>query len=323
MNPKPFIISCDDIDLFVANQPPSDLSNLCFFFIKDGCKKKFFGKGLKPEQAIQIQMNNQQSIVEIVFAKFGSEGGDVQFKGNQLTDLFQLLKKTPFFTWNQLDLIKSERESLKYRYNKGIDDRITEDNFENVYYLRILQDMLDFRHNNKISLLLHDAFIQIMLTTIFRNSFKYSVTYNITKNIPDNLWEPNMVFIDFIFKLYNTITLLTYKKLGIQLKIRLDQLLPIKQQGELSFILSISNYKIQVKALIDFILKYTKPNIMQISQPLPMSQPLQVTGGKKKKLSDKTVHELRTLMKKHKKKCSKDGKRLTKSQMITILKRCL
>ncbi len=50
-------------------------------------------------------------------------------------------------------------------------------------------------------------------------------------------------------------------------------------------------------------------------------------GGKKKKktsssLSQKTVDQLRSMMKKHGKKCSKDGKRLTKDQLIRVLKRC-
>ncbi len=50
-------------------------------------------------------------------------------------------------------------------------------------------------------------------------------------------------------------------------------------------------------------------------------------GGKKKKktsssLSEKTVYQLRSMMKKYGKKCSKDGKRLTKDQLIRVLKRC-
>ncbi len=49
-----------------------------------------------------------------------------------------------------------------------------------------------------------------------------------------------------------------------------------------------------------------------------------MNGGKKKtsSLSDKTVDQLRSMMKKHGKKCSKDGKRLTKDQLIRVLKRC-
>ena len=53
--------------------------------------------------------------------------------------------------------------------------------------------------------------------------------------------------------------------------------------------------------------------------------PPQTAGKKKKvskKLSDKTVDQLRSMMKKHGKKCSKDGKRLTKDQLIRVLKRC-
>ena len=44
-------------------------------------------------------------------------------------------------------------------------------------------------------------------------------------------------------------------------------------------------------------------------------------GGKKKSLSECTVKELRSKMKKRKLICSKDGKKLTKAQMIQKLRR--
>ncbi len=45
------------------------------------------------------------------------------------------------------------------------------------------------------------------------------------------------------------------------------------------------------------------------------------SGGKKKSLSNCTISELRSKMKKKKLPCSKDGKKLTKSQMIQKLRR--
>jgi hypothetical protein len=315
---KPNPLKSHQVDLSKPN--PVDLLNFYYFFIKDGCKKKIFGSGLKSEQIIVLYMDEKNSPLRIMFRKLGSEGGDVLFDTNrELEYLFELLQKTPFLTWLQLKEIDS---GLNFRFDQRTGKiYMKKDIYE--YFVEIFKRIIDDENKNKISLLLFDAFIKIMETNTFKNRYKYYLHEN-----KEKLMKSNMFFIDFMFKLYNTITLFTYKKLGIQLKIRLDQLLPIRQQGELSFILSISNYSNQVNTLVDFILKYTKPesiqtNIKQMPQ-LPMSQLSEqiVRGGKKNKLSDKTVDQLRTLMKKHKKKCSKDGKRLTKSQLIAILKRC-
>ncbi len=262
-----------------------------FFITKDGCQSGFLGS-FRKTRMIHYQKNNEGQYKYIYFEteKKGSNSVDLKFNEVKLLNGLQLIaKKTPFVSFEQLKLIRSYIQNFSMN---------TKD--YTVFYMGILNILL---YESPISKLipklglspmknLKDAFYKITR----ENPIQITSTYT---GVPETLQiQQDMNLVNKLFKLYNTICFDAYHIYSLQ----------------------ESNMFVGRNAgnIITLLLSNVNEVIMYLVGLTPQ------TAGKKKKtssLSEKTVDQLRSMMKKHGKKCSKDGKRLTKDQLIRVLKR--
>ncbi len=208
---------------------------------------------------------------------------EITFEGERLNKLIKVSEYTPFVSFNQI------QEFDEY-FNHGLNTSSNQNQQKIQFLLGVLNILIGDSSINKMSKVK-------LLKPIFDDT---------TAQI-----RQTMDFIKKMFIIYNSFGIYYYSFYQnlIQKKYILNA--QLNKMLYYDIILSMSNNERSTKNINKLV------EIMNLIQ-VPMN------GGKKKtsSLSDKTVDQLRSMMKKHGKKCSKDGKRLTKDQLIRVLKRC-
>ncbi len=272
-----------------------------FYLMKDGC-----GGWLQKPKSMTLNKE---------YVQFDKTGGmllsnqDIKFNTPKLNAILELVaKKTPFVSGEQLKLIHTYvttsriMEQMPNNYNYVIS------NIESnpyLFYDTILRILLATSIITKIKdtpqmRILNEFYGKFdhNIHYVFMGGFKYKI----------DLINLDMPHLDLFFKLYNHICSEYYHELNIQVPtnmiiyLRGEDRYPLESMDNLLFYLKKKGY-------------------------ITLNKVQNQNGGAKKKrtkstLSTKTVEQLRKLMKKHGKKCSKDGKKFTKDQMIRTLRRC-
>jgi hypothetical protein len=260
-----------------------------FYLTKDGCSGMGFFKNPKSIKINNTSLSFDQK--ELLTTK------SILFKTPELIAALEIVaNKTPFVSREQLN------DNLIKYINKNIQQN---SNFFNIneFHMKILNILLESIELKK------ETDLKLCIETLF-NFYKL-----IIKN---TRIVRNDEIVNLLYKLYNYICSSHYTNLNIRVPENMS--IPTEMLTDFKTPVNVERHPL-----------YTSQNLFNYCRNkgyITLTQVETQSGGAKKKkvskttLSTKTVDQLRKLMKKHGKKCSKDGKRYTKDQMIRILKRC-
>jgi hypothetical protein len=250
----------EDVNKLFEEEIDFNLKQLIMFFI---CKEKKYSN-----RRIIINKEQQKSVITFYSGRIGLISKPLIF---YLSYIIELVKVTPFFSFDMLKNLLNERNtpplSIIFRY----------DNFLENSLLKVSNQ--------------HDAFIGLL--------HYYDIINK--EGITDESINKQMVI------LYNH---LCYRYC-INNKIPVYETYKLKQYN---------GPPMKIKTSRDTPYSLTRANLWSMISN-KTKKTIQGGSNKKKLLSDCTVKELRLKMKKKKLTCSKDGKKLTKSQMIQKLRR--
>lgn len=288
------MIQCNNVEnISELKCAPESLKQLMkFYILKDGCQTGMFGK-LRQQRSLSMDKESYW------FTRTNTFGGqsNIIFGTPLLKSGLELIaEKTPFVSGDQLEIINQMiKNDIRLNQSQSIKSRLRNSSlFKKTLYILLAQ--------NIISKIQNDSRIRILnkIYSDYYYNFKEIYFHGQQRKI---IWINNMKILDLFFALYNYICSDIYQTISLIIPEETD--LNIFISGNMGFNHNLfSSYE----------------NVLSLFEKLGFIQ-FTATGGSKK-LSDETVDQLRSLMKKHGKKCSKDGKRLTKDQMIRILKRC-
>ncbi len=287
---------------------PESLKELMkFYILKDGCQTGMFGL-LRQQRSVSMDRDNYW------FTRKGKLGeSNIIFATPLLkTSLELIAEKTPFISGDQLEIIIQIIKDIRIDENRSKPLKTT---LRNSSLLKRVLDVLLAKHiigkirqedNSSIMILnrLYGVYYN-NIKQIYYNGHPYQVVWN---------EEQKNNIINLFFALYNFICSHVYTKIELKIPNNINLLL----SGEVTMDNLFSSYENVVSLFVN-------KGYIQLKGIQGQFYGNTLEGGKKKKtssLSEKTVDQLRSMMKKHGKKCSKDGKRLTKDQLIRVLKRC-
>lgn len=225
-------------------------------------------------------------------------------------DLMILIKNTPFISGNVLDTLDKNDKRKEHRLL-----------FFNEFHLLIV--VLNYAPIKELKKLQIFKNLQILFYSEYLLGYKTRLEQQQDKYTKEKKNEEKVKEYDIMndfFILYNIICKDYYSQFTYVNRTSYTQ--------QTYFLFSGYNYNLNYDETFNNLVKKLRSNLqptVQVQPTLklqPTEQPQMVQGGKKNKsLSDCTVKELRSKMKKRKIPYSKDGKKLTKSQMIQKLRR--
>ncbi len=313
-------IKCNNIDEINKRCISKPLKELMKFYItKDGCQSGTFGS-VRQQRSIIISETSYEFYGKR-FLSFSNDPG-IKFNNTRLKKGLELIsEKTPFVSGDQLRIMIDIINNIRLPSNNSLINSKT-------FKKEVLSVLLIKHIIGKIS---KEDYAGIRILNTLYQEFYYKKKQIYFNGHPYKIvWTENPNLLDVFFALYNYISSGVYQSIDLNIpndtNLNNMNLLP---SGEVTIKNLFSSYE----NVLSFFIYRGYVQLDEIpghfyTDALPgFSNP--ISGGKKSSskknkiaLSEKTVDQLRSMMKKHGKKCSKDGKRLTKDQMIRVLKRC-